>query len=206
MVVETYQRLATSVHRMLHVNLRLTVMHCLAGTISESYCVDSTLSDPDPAIQALTVALTAYDAEVLTYLPTKQYTQIIDGLSSLTDTYLLHVCISRIRSMNEDGCKLMQLNVLVLQQNLKNIESSADFTSSALFFELFEAGPEAIMQRAREYKKGFGVSNGLFTMQAVKDLLKLCYNERLNSERREVGVQAQRQLDAQMLDLDDYMY
>ncbi|KAJ4302801.1 exocyst subunit [Kalmusia sp. IMI 367209] len=206
MVVDTYRKLATLVHRMLHVNLRLTVMHSLSGTISESYKLDSALSDPDPTVQALTSTLTAYDAEVSTYLPNTQYKQIINGLSSLADTYLLHLCISRIKSMNEDGCKLMQLNILVLQQNLKNIESTADLKNSALFFDLFDAGPEAIMQRAKEYKKGFGVPNGLFTMRAVKDLLKLCYGDKLKNERREVGVQAQRQLEAQMLDLDDYMY
>ena len=206
MVVETYRKLATLVHRTLHINLRLAVMYSLSGTIRESYKLDSPLGDPDPAIQSLTTNLTAYDAEVSSYLPTSQYAHIITGLSQLTDTYLLHLCISRIKAMNADGCALMQLNVLVLQQNLKNIESAASLAYSALYFDLFTGGPEAIVSRAQSHGKTFGVPNGLFTEQVVKDMLRLCYGDRLKNERRDVGVQAQRQLEAQELEISEFMY
>ncbi|KAL1608190.1 exocyst subunit [Paraconiothyrium brasiliense] len=206
MVVDTYRRLATLIHRVLHVNLRLTTMHSLASTIKPSYTLDSPLSDPDPAIQTLTTTLTAYEAEMSTYLPPTQYTQIIAGLAPFTDTYLLHLCIQRIKSMNEDGCRLMQLNILVLQQNLKNIESDANLQYSALYFDLFTEGPEAVTTRAKEHGKGYGVPNGLITEQVVKDLLRLCYGDKLKNERREVGVQAQRQLEAQELEISEYMY
>lgn len=206
MVVDTYRKLATLVHRMLHVNLRLTALYSLSSTIQASYALDSPLTDPDPTIQALTTALTAYEAEMSTYLPTTQYTQIIAGLAPFTDTSLLHLCVQRIKSMNEDGCRLMQLNILVLQQNLKNIESDASLQYSALYFDLFTEGPEAVVARAKEHGKGYGVPNGLFTEQSVKDLLRLCYGDKLRNERREVGVQAQRQLEAQELELSEYMY
>lgn len=45
----------------------------------------------------------------------------------------------------------MQLNMLVLQQNLKNIEpETATLTRSAKYFELFIAGPDAIVAKAKE--------------------------------------------------------
>ncbi|KAF2446044.1 hypothetical protein P171DRAFT_384688 [Karstenula rhodostoma CBS 690.94] len=206
MVVDTYRKLATLVHRMLHVNLRLTTMHSLASTIQTSYTLESAPTDPDPAIQSLMTALTAYEAEMSTYLPTTQYSQIIAGLAPFTDTYLLYLCIQRIKAMNADGCVAMQLNILVLQQNLKNIESDAKLTQSALYFDLFTEGPDAIVARAKEYGKGYGVPSGLITDGVVKELLRVCYGERLRNERREVGLQAQRQLEAQELEVSEYMY
>lgn len=100
----------------------------------------------------------------------------------------------------------MQLNILVLQQNLKNIESNASLQYSALFFDLFMEGPEAIVARAKKYGKGFGVPGGLFGEAVVKGLVELWYGERLKDERREVGVQARRQLDAQLLEISEFMY
>lgn len=206
MVVDTYRKLATLIHRTLHTNLRLTTMHSLSSTIQSSYTPDAPLPDPDPAVQALTTALTAYEAEVSHYLPTTQFYQVLKGLAQLTDTYLLKLCMERIKSMNEDGCKLMQLNLLVLQQNLKNIVDEASLEYSTLYFDLFTEGPEAIVARAKEHGKGYGVPNGLFTEQAVKELLKLSYGDKLRNERREVGLQAQRQLEAQELEISEYMY
>ena len=206
MVVDTYRGLATFIHRTLHTNLRLITMHSLSSTIQSSYTPESSLSDPDPAIQALTTTLTTYEAEMSNYLPVTPFHQVLKGLAQLADTYLLKLCIERIKSMNADGARAMQLNILVLQQNLKNIVDEAEMSSSTLFFDLFSKGPEAVVARAKEHGKGFGVSNGLYTEQAVKDLLRLTYGDQLKNERREVGLQAQRQLEAQELEVSEYMY
>lgn len=205
MVVDTYRRLSTLIHRTLHTNLRLTTMYSLSSTIQSSYTPDSPLSDPDPAIQSLTTTLTAYDAEIATYLPAAQAAQVISGITQFTDTVLVSLCLSRIRAMNEDGCRLMQLNVLVLQQNLKNIEDEARLDSSALYFNLFIEGPDAVVARAKEYGKGFGVGNGVFTEEGVKGLLRVCYAGR-GGDGRGVGVQARRMLEAGELEVSEYMY
>lgn len=100
----------------------------------------------------------------------------------------------------------MQLNILVLQQNLKNIESGASLPYAALFFDLFTAGPDAIVARAKQYGKGFGVPGGRFGEEDAKRLLQMTYEERLAAENREASVQAKRALDAQLLELSEYMY
>ncbi len=73
----------------------------------------------------------------------------------------------RIKAMNVRGCERMQLNMLVLQQNLKNIEpdnsttattttttttatATSSFVRSATYFALFIAGPDAIVAKAKE--------------------------------------------------------
>jgi exocyst complex component 4 len=122
------------------------------------------------------------------------------------DTYLLALCRSRIERMNTHGCAHMQLNVLVLQQNLKNIEEDAALPYSALFFDLFTAGPDTIVSRAKQHGKDFGIPGGMFNETGVKKLLQMTYEERLTGDNRESSVSAKRQLDAQLLEISEFMY
>lgn len=122
------------------------------------------------------------------------------------DTYLLTLCTSRIERMNTHGCAHMQLNILVLQQNLKNIEEGAELPYSALFFDLFIAGPDAIVGRAKQHGRDFGIPGGMFNETSVKRLLEMTYEERLTGDNRESSVSAKRQLDAQLLEISEFMY
>lgn len=209
-VVLAFQSLSTTVLKTLHFEIRMQILHALSHTIRTSYILDSILSDPDPTVLALNNSLIGFDNEVSTYIPSTQYPLITRGLAALMDTHLLR--LSRgITSMNSNGCALMQLNILVLQQNLKNIEPAAELQYSALFFDLFTAGPEVIVQRARKEGKGFGINGNAtvadrFDYDTVKGLVELCYSEKLSSDRREIGVQAKRQLDTHLLDISEALY
>jgi len=175
-------------------------------SIQPNLFIDTPLNDPSPTILALNSSIVSFDTEVPRYCPPASYVRMTQGLASLMDKYLLGLCTSRIERMNMHGCAHMQLNVLVLQQNLKNIEEDAALPYSALFFDLFTAGPDAIVARAKQYGKDFGVPGGMFTEASVKMLLEMCYEERLNGENRESSVSARRQLDAQLLEISEFMY
>ncbi|KAF1953193.1 hypothetical protein CC80DRAFT_478220 [Byssothecium circinans] len=205
-VIQSYQSLSSLTHRTLHLTLRFTLLATLSTTIKPTYVLENPLTDPDPTIQSLTTFLTAYDTHVSTYLPPSQYLLITSGVSRLVDAYLLHLCSSTITAMNANGCALMQLNILVLQQNLLNVEAEASLQWSAMFFDLFTAGPEAIVKRAKEHGKGYGVPGQRFGEEHVKGLLELWYGEKLRDERREVGVQAKRSMDGQLLEISEFMY
>ena len=206
MVISKYEHLATTVHRTLHLSLRLPILSSLNTAIKPSYVLENPLSDPDPSMQTLTAALTAYDTEVSSHLPATQYAHITSGISPLTDTYLLHLIASRVKDLNENGCDHLQLNMLVLQQNLKNIEPTTSLACSAMFLDLYKAGPEAIVKWAKEEGRGFKVSGGTFGEAEVRTLLELAYGEKLKDERREVGVQAKRLLDGHLLDISEAFY
>ncbi|RYO57984.1 putative exocyst complex component [Alternaria tenuissima] len=205
-VVQTYHALSTRVLRTLHLSIRSTILHSLNASTQPNVYIDTLLSDPDPAILALNATLVSFDTEVSTYIPVASYMHITRGLATLMDNYLLNLCTSKITRMNTNGCALMQLNILVLQQNLKNIEDGATLPYAALFFDLFTAGPDAIVARAKEYGKGFGVPGDVFGEQEVKKLLQMMYEERLNDQNREASVQAKRALDAQLLEISEFMY
>lgn len=108
--------------------------------------------------------------------------------------------------MNTHGCAHMQLNILVLQQNLKNVEEGAALPTSALYFDLFTAGPGAIVARAKECGRDFGVKAGVLGEREVKKLLEMTYEEKLGGENRESSVGAKRAMDAQVLEISEFMY
>ena len=108
----------------------------------------------------------------------------------------------QIGAMNLHGCARVQLNTLVLQQNFKNIEYDVLLTRSARFFELFVAGPDAIVARAKE-----AGSEGLeFSYGELKILIELCYSEALASDRREVAMQAKRTMNDHLLQLSEHTW
>lgn len=171
--------------------------------------VDSLLGDPDPSVLSLNTALVSFDTCVSAYIPTPSYALITSGLSQLMDIYLLSLLTSKLSSMNPNGASLMQLNTLVLQQNLKNIEDRAQLPHTALWLELFAAGPEAIVSRAKETGKGFGVTGlakEVFTLENVRRLVELTFQEKLADERREAVVQAERERDRLVLEVSEFMY
>ncbi len=112
---------------------------------------------------------------------------------------ILVAMASNIRRMNANGCGKIQLNILVLQQNLKNIEPAALLTRSALYYDLFSAGPDAIITKAKESGKECG-----FSYEEMKKLIELCYSEALS--RNEGSIQARRALDEHLLELSEYLY
>ncbi|KAF2128400.1 hypothetical protein P153DRAFT_293287 [Dothidotthia symphoricarpi CBS 119687] len=205
-VVSTYQSLSTRVLRTLHLSIRTTLLHSLTYAIQPDLSLTTDApQDPSAPVLTLNALLIAFDTDVSPSIPPTAYTHITRGLTALMDTYLLSLCVHRIEKMNTTGCALMQLNILVLQQNLKNIEDGATLAHSALFFDLFTAGPDAIVARARQFGADFGLPAGMMGQQEVQRLLEMCYEEALGAENREVGVQARRKLDAQVLQIGEFM-
>ena len=104
--------------------------------------------------------------------------------------------------MNSHGCDKMQLNIKVLQQSMRNIDPSCTLSRSTCYFEYFRAGPDEVLKVAQRGK----VDENAYSYDELKSLLELCFSESLNSEKREVVAQAQRQLDEKSLQLSEYMW
>jgi exocyst complex component 4 len=127
---------------------------------------------------------------------------IMSGVGHLMDAVLV-TNASRIGVMNEHGCGRMQLNILVLQQNLKNIEPRALLRRSSRFYDFFGEGPEAIIKKAAESDGG---KNLEFSYDELKVLVELCYSEAKQSDRREIAVQANRSLSDHLLQLSEHLW
>lgn len=102
----------------------------------------------------------------------------------------------------------MQLNILVLQQNLKNVEDGVDLARAANYFALFDRGPDAIVEKAKEDrdKDGKGGAEETFTYEELKALMELCFSEGMSNRERGIASAAKRRLDDKLLGLSEHMW
>ena len=185
----------------------------LSRCLAEPYLLAQPTQEPDPGILALNADLLAFDDNLTTYLPSQEHAFITTGLALLCDTYLVRSA-SRITAMNAYGCDRMQLNVLVLQQNLKSIEPDSTLPLAAKFFAYFAEGPDAIVAKAKAGATAGGIADaeaedgeGLgFKLEEMKVLIELCFSEGVRSDVREESVRAKRREGEALLALSECMW
>ncbi|OJD15091.1 hypothetical protein ACJ73_09011 [Blastomyces percursus] len=140
--LESLQNLALTALLTLHIDLRCGAIHMVTRSLA---CNNTSLSalpttpaasapnttewphvlptppsSASPAIIELNNDLISFDANIATYLGPKECRFITSGLAQLIDRAF--VSATRfIGAMNHNGALRLQLDVLVLQQNLKNI-------------------------------------------------------------------------------------
>ncbi|KAK7710967.1 exocyst subunit [Botryosphaeria dothidea] len=200
-VVNSYHELAGIILQTLHLETRCHVMFHINQCFQGTYRLDQLFNEPDPDVLRLNSELSDIDEEIVAQLMKQQHDYITHGIGSLADTLLVRNS-SRIGRMNENGCGRMQLNILVLQQNLKNIEAGAVLTKATYYYGMFTTGPESIVTAAKESK----ANNGPFTYDELKVLLELYYSEDSASERREVAMKAKSGLNDYLLQLSEHMW
>ncbi|KAH7393163.1 Sec8 exocyst complex component-specific domain-containing protein [Cadophora sp. MPI-SDFR-AT-0126] len=207
-IVSSYQELAATVLLTLHMEIRCQIIHSLAIALSPEsapYLLEQVVNDPDPRILSLNADLVSYDETITTFLREKEISFIRTGLGLLVDTFLVSNA-GMVKAMNAHGCGRMQLNILVLQQNLKNIETNVNLDRAGKFFDLFTAGPDAIVKHAREEKESGSGAKELFSFEELKMLVELCYSEQLASPERGISTVAKRGMGEHSLQLSEYMW
>lgn len=157
-----------------------------------------------PSILELNSDLIAFDTNISTYLGATEHWFITSGLARFIDRIFV-ACTRYIGAMNENGALRLQLDVLVLQQNLKNIiiDPTASTTDpaaqevvalprSAKFLDWFLEGAEKSLDYAKEEKEAFAAQgdkalaagNGEpFTYDELRVLVDLCFSEVLRGPR-----------------------
>lgn len=200
-IVSAYRELASKALITLHVDIRCGIIHMMSRVLGAHYVLDQSANEPDPSVLTLNADLLSFDDTLTIHLPEKEYRFITAGLGSLLD-HVLVTNASHIPVMNGHGCGRMQLNILVLQQNLKSIEDKATLSRSARFYEYFSEGADAIVSRAKK-TGGKGMD---FNLEELKVLVELCYSEALQSQQRDVAMQAKRALNDHQLQLSESMW
>jgi exocyst complex component 4 len=188
--------------------IRCQIVHSLSVALSPEsapYLLEQVVNDPDPRILSLNADLVSYDETAVKFLREKEITFIRTGLAFLIDSFLVSNA-GMVKAMNANGCGRMQLNILVLQQNLKNIEAEVSLQRSAKFFDLFVEGPEAVLKQAKEEKEKDNGVKELFSYDELKTLLGLCYSEQLEDPERGISSVAKRRMDEDLLQLSEYMW
>ncbi|KAK3944150.1 putative exocyst complex component sec8 [Diplogelasinospora grovesii] len=220
-IVSSYEELASTALLTLHTEVRCRIIQSLHTALSPDqtapYLLDQEVNEPDPQILALNAEMVAYDEITTQLLREREVGFIRTGLGLLINSYLIGNA-PMVAPINAKGCGRMQLNILVLQQNLKNIEEGVDLVRAANYFELFDKGPDAIVEKAKldSQTDGAGGDKGggkkeennkfTFTYDELKALMELCYSEQLADPERGVSAAAKRQMADKLLGLSEYMW
>ncbi|OIW29522.1 hypothetical protein CONLIGDRAFT_331661 [Coniochaeta ligniaria NRRL 30616] len=218
-IQSSYRDLATTALLTLHTEVRCRIMHSLAVALSPStapYLLDQEVTEPDPQILSLNADLASYDETTSRHLSSaRELSFLRGGLGALINAYIVSRAPT-VAPINARGSGRMQLNILVLQQNLKNIEPGVDLARAANYFALFDKGPDEIVRKAKEdaakEEKGAGEEGGGrrdpegFTYEELKALVELCYSEQLADPERGVNGVAKRQMADKLLGLSEVMW
>ena len=200
-ILSSIRSLALTALLTLHLDIRTGIVHMLSRTLSAPYLLAQPIQEADPSVLTLNHDLLSFDDTLETHFDNREHTLIINGLASLIDTALISVTPRLVTAMNADGCARMQLNILVLQQNLKAIEADADLSRSVEFFDLFTRGASGIVALAKERGKETG-----FTLEELKSLVELTYSEGLRSEGREGAVAARKGMGSALMELSEVLW
>jgi exocyst complex component 4 len=215
-VVNSYQELASTVLFTLHAEMRTHVLQQLSHTLKAgTYQLSEPSPEPDPQILVLNADLVAFEEDITAYLRDREHGFITHGMALLTDTLLIQAS-SGIEIMTAHGAKRMLLNILVLQQNLKALESSShsaasgphklpleavSLSRSIQFYDLFALGPDQLVKKAQKEGSKIG-----FQYEELKVMVELMYSEQLKGERRENMQVAKRGLDDTLLQLTEFLW
>ncbi|KAF6819723.1 Sec8 exocyst complex component specific domain-containing protein [Colletotrichum sojae] len=209
-IVSSFEELAGTALLTLHMEIRCEIIYSLRTALSPEkapYLLDQEVNEPDPQIISLNSDLVLYDEAIAKYLRAKETAFIRTGLGLLINTYLI-TNAAFVSPMNAKGCGRMQLNILVLQQNLKNVEEGVDLSRAANYFSLFDKGPDAIVDKAREDKDKdeHADPSDTFSYEELRTLLELCFSEQLANPERGIASAARRQMGEKMLGLSEHMW
>jgi len=207
-IVSSFQELAGTVLLTLHMEVRCQIIHSLSIALSPKsapYLLEQVVNDPDPRILSLNASLVSYDETISMFLRQKEISFIHTGLALLIDSFLV-TNAGMVQAMNANGCGRMQLNILVLQQNLKNIEKEVDLARAAKFFDLFNEGPEAVLKQVKEEKEKGDDAKEMFNYDELKTLVELCYSEQMENPERGISSVAKRRMDENLLQLNESMW
>jgi exocyst complex component 4 len=201
--------------------VRSRIIYSLAATLSPTTApyvlpLDQEIKEPDEEIISLNAELVAYDETAVRFLRDAEISFIRTGLGYLINSYLVGNALAT-QPMNASGCSRMKLNILVLQQNLKNIEAGVDLARATNFYSLFEAGADGILEKAkadneRNQASGEdGAAVGMpederFSLDELKALMELWYSEQLANPERGIAAAAKRQMGEKALTLSEYMW
>ncbi|KAL7922467.1 Sec8 exocyst complex component-specific domain-containing protein [Trichoderma austrokoningii] len=212
-IVSSFEELAATALLTLHMEVRCRVIYSLRNTLSPDlapYILEQDVREPDPQIISLNQELIDLDETIVRFLSEKEVLFIRTGLGILINTFLVKNA-SLAYPMNDKGCQRMQLNILVLQQNLKNVEDGTDLAKAASYFSLFERGPDAIIEKAREYKDRHGMGTlsidpNSFSYDELRVLIELCYSEQMANPERGITSAAKRQQDDKFARLSEFKW
>ncbi|KAG9725840.1 hypothetical protein KCU73_g13053, partial [Aureobasidium melanogenum] len=156
--------LGSLILRTLHLEMRLQILSGVSRALNTTYLLGQPYNDPDPSILALSKQLLNFDEDLSLHLSPAQHRLLVLHLAHPASIALTSFTSSIPAMDNPHGIGRMHLNILVLQQVLKDIEPSSSLQQAADFWSWFADSPRDMVE---------AVKQGELSTQEAKELIRL---------------------------------
>lgn len=130
--------------------------------------IPNEINEPDANILKLTTVYVA--ANKIFKKNLKSYSGIVTGIATFLDQLFIYGSL-KIKRMNLNGQKKVLLNILILQQLLRNVfQLEVKFTKSIEYFSNFKIGDKGLLDQISKKKS-------MFTLDENKNMIRLIYSE-----------------------------
>ncbi|KAF2157948.1 Sec8 exocyst complex component [Myriangium duriaei CBS 260.36] len=167
--------LSALILRTLHLELRLQTLTGINRALSTTYQLNQPFNEPDSSILSLNATTIAFDAELASHLPQANRRACVAHLPELVDVALVSLA-GRVTAMDEHGARRMALNILVLQQGLKEIDEGADLALAARYWECWDRTGESILAECKA---------GRVSKVDAREMVRLCYSTGGDANQRD---------------------
>lgn len=200
-VVSSYQELARVALEVLHLDMRAHVLFGIQTSFKGTYMLSHPINEAEHGVLSLNADLTSFDEELTAHLDKKSHRFVATGLGMLLDEMIVRNA-RRLCPMNEHGARRMQRNILVLQQNLKNIEPSAVLSRSCRFFDLFLEGAKNMLKNITIEGRRMELEEMRFGQRELGILLELCWSAELANGDNAAKLAANEKLEENLAELE----
>ncbi|KAK4501193.1 hypothetical protein PRZ48_007000 [Zasmidium cellare] len=133
-VIASFNELSSLILRTLHIDLRLQLLHGIYSAMDTTYALGQPYNDPDPSISNLSASLGSYEAVISQNLLETHYDFLTSHLDTLANNAMVSL-VGCIQALDKYGSDRMGLNILVLQQKLKQaMQQDASLEYAARFY------------------------------------------------------------------------
>lgn len=163
-VIASFTELSSLILRTLHIDLRLHLLHGIYTAMDTTYALGQPYNDPDPAIINLTASLGSYEGVISSNLLDTHYNFLTAHLDTLANNAMVSL-VGCIQALDKHGSERMGLNILVLQQKLKQaMQENASLEYAARFYGMTDV--HAIINEGSK----------IYATEDRKALMRLTYN------------------------------
>lgn len=205
-ILANFKELSKTILFNIRIEIRCHVMYYIEKVVRDgNYYLDHSIPKPDLYLLELNTELLEYNEQLNSCLQYEEYSFVFYGLPYLIDNLLVHSA-ENIKKMNTTGSEKMLLNIMILQQNLKNVIRDLEnvkLEKSTHFYELLKLGPKNLLKEVKE-------SSNVFTYDEIKTLLELQYSEDLvkadELNRPDITMALKHSLNENLIELNEYLW
>lgn len=175
--IENFDKLLCNTLLAIKFDIRLRLIYYIGTMIKNNiWNPNSNLNGICPEVKEMMAYIQFFNNENFTNMDSKIGEKIFSGIANVIDRLFI-ASAELIPVLNMNGVRKMYLNIITIQQSLRNIlflPEDVDFTHSLAYFDLFKKGPEKVLELVK-------LKKSLFSLQDNKTMVRLIFSQQLEN-------------------------